>query len=160
MAKHPVKVHVWGGISLRGWCGICIFEGKMNAPLYTNILDSTLLPFVRDVFPDHHRFMQDNDPKHMSRHAQWFLKEKYTNWWKTPPESPDLNPTENLWHELKEFLRWEIKPKNKQELVEGILKFWNTVDTAKCQKYIRHLWKVVPRVIELDGAATGYWHLM
>ena len=68
-AKYPVKVHVWGGVSLQGRCGICILEGKMNAPLYTNILDSTLLPFVRDIFPDHHRFMQDNDLKHTSRRA-------------------------------------------------------------------------------------------
>lgn len=127
----------------------------MNAPLYTNILDSTLLPFVKDVFPDSHRFMQDNDPKHTSRHAQGFL-EGDINWWKTPPESPDLNPIENLWHELKEFMRREIKPKNKQELMDGILAFWNTVDVAKCKKYIRHLRKVVPRVIELNGAATGY----
>ena len=128
----------------------------MNAPLYSNILDSALIPFLQDVFPDHHRFMQDNDPKHTSRHARHFLEENNINWWMTPPESPDLNPVENLWHELKEFLRREIKPKNKQELVDGILAFWNTVDIAKCKKYIRHLRKVVPRVIELNGAATGY----
>lgn len=151
-----MKVHVWGGISLRGRCAICVFEGKMNALLYTNILDSTLLPFVKDVFPDsHYLFMQDNDPKHTSRHAQGFL-EGDINWWKTPPELPDLNPIENLWHELKEFMRREIKPKNKQELMDRILAFWNTVDVAKCTKYIRHLRKVVPRVIELNGAATGY----
>ena len=139
-----MNVHVWGGISLQGRCGICIFEGKMNAPLYTNILDSSLVPFVKDVFPDHHRFMQDNDPKHTSRHAKRFLEEGSINWWKTPPESPDLNPIENLWLELKEFMRREVKPKNKQELLDGILTFWNTVDTAKCKKYIRHLRKVVP----------------
>ena len=53
-----------------------------------------------------------------------------------PPESPDANPTENLWHELKvnsctcrkmnmchafcshlqEYIRREVKPKTKQEL--------------------------------------------
>ena len=155
-AKHPVKVHVWGGISLRGRCRICVFEGKMNAPLYTNILENTLVPFIRDVFPDHHRFMQDNDPKHTSRHAQRYLSENNINRWKTPPESPDLNPIENLWHELKEYLRREVKPRNKQQLVDGILDFWDTVDTAKCRKYIRHLRKVVPRILELNGEATGY----
>ena len=31
--KHPLKLHVWGGISLRGRTSVCIFEGKMNAPL-------------------------------------------------------------------------------------------------------------------------------
>ena len=38
----------------------------------------------------------------------------------------------------------------------AILNFWDTVDIAKCKKYIRHLRKVLPRVIELDGHATGY----
>lgn len=78
------------------------------------------------------------------------------NWWKTPAESPDLNPIENLWHELKEFIRREVKPTNKWELVDGIEKFWATVDKQKCVKYIRHLRKVVPKVIEVGGDATGY----
>ena len=69
-AKHCVKVHVWSGINLRGWCVICIFEGKMNAPLYTSILNHTVVPFLKDVFADYHRFIQDDDPKHTSKHAQ------------------------------------------------------------------------------------------
>ena len=39
-------------------------------------------------------------------------------WWQTPPESPNLNPIENLWHELKEYIRCEIKPRTKDELVK------------------------------------------
>jgi len=77
-------------------------------------------------------------------------------WWRTPAESPDLNPIENLWHELKEYLRREVKPKTKQELTDGIQAFWSTVSQTKCAKYIRHLKKVIPKVIELEGAATGY----
>ena len=64
--------------------------------------------------------------------------------------------TPSLWHELKEFIRREVKPKNKAVLVEGIKRFWLTVDATKCQKYIRHLRKVIPRIIELNGNATGY----
>lgn len=68
-AKHPVKVHVhvWAGISKKGATPICIFDGTMDAVLFTSILDRTLLPFLKSVFPDQHRFMQDNDPKHTSR---------------------------------------------------------------------------------------------
>ncbi len=128
----------------------------MDRFLYVEILESALLPFLLDVFPDTHRFMQDNDPKHTSNYAKDFIATSGIQWMKTPAESPDMNPIENLWHELKEFLQREIKPRVKEELVQGIQAFWSTVTVEKCTKYIRHLRKVIPRVIELDGDATGY----
>lgn len=152
--KHPVKVHVWAGISLKGATQVCIFDGIMDADLYIEILKSSLLPFLQDF--QNHRFMQDNDPKHTSRKAAKFMDENGINWWKTLPESPDINPIENLWHELKEFIRREIKPRTKEELIDGIKDFWKTVTLAKCTKYIRHLRKVIPKIIEKDGEATGY----
>ena len=60
------------------------------------------------------------------------------------------------WHELKEFIRREVKPSNKQELVDGIYRFWKTVTAEKCTKYIRHLRKVLPKIIEFEGGPTGY----
>ena len=110
----------------------------MNAPLFCQILEQTLLPFLHERFPvpSAHRFMQDNDPKHCSRYAQKFYEEAGINWWHTPPESPDLNPIENLWHELKDYLHAVIKPTTKQELIDGILTFWEKVDDRKCCKYI------------------------
>ena len=65
--------------------------------------------------------------------------------------------TENVWHELKEFVRREVKPTCQAELVRGIKQFWEDhVDVAKCQRYILHLRKVLPRVIEKEGGPTGY----
>ena len=48
--------------------------------------------------------MQDNDPKHTSKLAQKWMKEQNIKRWKTPAESPDLNPIDNLWHELRVHL--------------------------------------------------------
>eukprot|EP00731_Ephydatia_muelleri_P009087 Em0004g1425a len=143
--KHPVKVHVWGAISVNGPAPLCMFDGIMDAPLYVKILDTTLLPFIARKFPSSHRFMAahrfmaDNDPKHTSKLAQQFLKEKHVNWWRTPAESLDLNPIENLWHELKQYMRGEVKPKNKEELINEIKAFWRTVTPQVCVKYNRHL---------------------
>lgn len=128
----------------------------MKAPLFVDILDQTLVPFINEIYPDGHRLMMDNDPKHSSRLARSYMDSAGINWWKTPPESPDCNPIENIWHELKEYSRRVVKPRTKQQLIDGIVQFWETVDVTKCQKYIRHLRKVLPRVIEVGGDATGY----
>ena len=67
-----------------------------------------------------------------------------------------MNPIENLWHELKTYLRTVIKPKKKAESVNGIKKFWNNFDSSRCSCYIDHLEKVFPAVVEREGAASGY----
>ena len=55
------------------------------------------------------------------------LKDNSIPLFKTPPESPDCNPIENLWHELKHFMRTTVKPHNKEELIQGIQTFWASV---------------------------------
>ena len=78
-------------------------------------------------FPNGHRFQQDNDPKHMSNLAKSFFEEEAINWWKTPPESPDLNPIKLVWHELKHHPQ-------KEALVDGITQFWAQAMTVeKCK---------------------------
>ena len=155
--KHPLKVHVWAGISRHGATKICVFEGIMEANLYCRILKDTLLPFIREKLPDH-RFMQDNDPKHTSKTAKTFFEENGINWWRTPLESPDMNPIEDMWHELKFYLETKVKPQTKQELVDGIKKFWSKkVTVEKCNKYIDHVvFEVIPDVIAEGGAATKH----
>ena len=102
--------------------------------------------------------MQDNDPKHTSRRARAFFEENNKKLWRTPLVNPDLNPIENLWHELKFYPESKVKPQNKQELVDGIKTFWaEKVTEEKCAKYIDHvLKKVVPAVVGAKGAATQF----
>lgn len=153
--KHPYKLHIWAGVSMRGATDIVLFDGIMAKDFYIDILKTTLEPFGRRVFPEGYRLMQDNDPKHTSIAVREYFQQANIVWWKTPPESPDLNPIEKVWHELKHFLRTEHKPKTKQELVEGILHFWKSrVTPEKCRKYIGNLRKALPLVAS-RGQATG-----
>ena len=154
--KHPVKVHVWAGISCRGATQILIFTGIMTAVRYCLILEAGLLPFIKSKFPEGARFQQDNDPKHSSNYTKNFLSSSGINWWRTPAESPDLNPIENVWASLKYYLRHHFKPRDLNSLIEGILSFWKTMTPQVCRRYIKHLHKVIPKVIEVNGAASGY----
>ena len=108
--KHPVKVYVWAGISKRGATTVCVFEGIMDTDFYLDILRRHLVPFIQSNFPSTHRFMQDNDSRHTSRLTKNFFESENINWWRTPAESPDLNPIENLWHELQDYIRLEVTP--------------------------------------------------
>ena len=100
--KHPIEVHVWAGISRRGATSIVIFTGTLTAIRYCQILDRALKPFIAKVFPTNsYRFQQDNDPKHTSSYVREYYEVNQINWWKTPAESPDLNPIENVWASLK-----------------------------------------------------------
>ena len=154
--KHPLKLHVWGAISPRGAASIVMFTGTMDAIRFGEILDASLIPFLSECFPDGHRFQMDNDPKHRSQYIADYFQRHAINWWATPPESPDLNPIENVWGSTKQFLRTACKPHNLEELKQGILTFWQSLTPTVCRKYINHLHKVIPKVIELDGGPSGY----
>jgi len=154
--KYPTRVLIWGGISRKGATRAVIFTGIMDAQRYVEILQHGLLPFIRAKFPNGGlRFQQDNDPKHTSRLAKAFFLQENIFWWRTPPESPDLNPQERVWAHLKQYLCSVIKPRNKSDLVNGIKKFWSEkLTVSQCNRYISHLKKVIPKVIEKDGGAV------
>ena len=78
------------------------------------------------------------------------------NWWRTPAESPDLNPIENVWGSLKSYLRDIHKPRNLESLKDGIEVFWKSLTPEKCRRYIDHLYTVIPKVIEVNGGPSGY----
>ena len=156
-AKHPVKIHIWGGISVRGATSVVMFSGIMDARRLAMILEAGLVPFIEEKFGDGHRLFHDNDPKHASKYIEEFFVRNNINWWPTPPESPDLNPIENIWGSMKQYLRTTYKPRNLQELKDGIERFWLTLTPEVCKRYIDHIInKVIPKVVDVQGAPSGY----
>lgn len=155
-AKHPFSFLVWGGISKRGATPLLIFNGIMDSIFYQEyILRQQFLPYVKTIYPESHRLYQDNDPKHTSKSTQAFMTANGINWWRSPAESPDINPIENLWNEMKVFCTKQ-RPKNKADLENALHAFWATLDVDKCRRYINHIHKVMPVVVEKNGDVSGF----
>lgn len=156
--KHAYKVHVWAGISYRGRTNICIFNGVMDSVVYQDILDRNFIPFVEERFPDGYRLYQDNDSKHKSKSTRDRMTEKgiLNNVMTTPASSPDLNPIENVWASIKYYLQIVAKPRTKDQRIQGIKEFWETLSTPQCVRYIDHIHKVIPYVVLNRGEASGY----
>ncbi|CAG2255601.1 unnamed protein product [Mytilus edulis] len=156
--KHSYKVHVWGGISYRGRTDVCIFTGIMDSVIYQQILASNFVPFVSAAFPDGYRLYQDNDSKHKSKSTKEWMRQNgvLDSVMETPASSPDLNPIENVWAAMKQHLQNKVKPRKKDELVQGIADFWLTLTPQKCSAYIDHLHRVLPYVILNHGGPSGF----
>ncbi|KAG1253125.1 hypothetical protein G6F68_011477 [Rhizopus microsporus] len=112
----------------------------MDSATYQHILGTTLKDSV-DYYGINWSswyFQQDNDPKHKSKSTLKWLQDNRVNvisdW---PAQSPDLNPMEHIWRQLKLNLSlYKTHAKNTQELWERIEKEWNKFDKDLCCKYI------------------------
>ncbi|KAI4897396.1 hypothetical protein NFI96_007157 [Prochilodus magdalenae] len=91
-------------------------QGTMNSLQYQEILEENVMESVTNLrLGRRWTFQQDNDPKHTSKSTRAWLNMKGWNILEWPSQSPDLNPIENLWWDLKKAVAVR-KPKNVTEL--------------------------------------------
>jgi hypothetical protein len=63
---------------------------------------------------------------------------------------------QNIWSSLKTHLEKNVKPDSKETLIEGIQEFWKTLSPRMCNRYINHIFTVLPAVALRLGKPSGY----
>ncbi|CAJ0948801.1 unnamed protein product [Ranitomeya imitator] len=100
----------------------------MKSEDYQQILQHNLGPSVRKLgLPQRSWvFQQDNDPKHTSKSTRKWFERKHWRLLRWPAMSPDLNPIEHLWRDLKMAV-WRRHPSNIRDLEQFAKEEWSKI---------------------------------
>jgi transposase len=155
--KHPDSVMVWGCFAGNGGREGLYFLPKnetMNSVKYLQVLKDHLLSGMERFGCSH--FLQDGAPCHASKMIKSFLNEQPFEVMDWPGNSPDLNPIENCWNQMKNKLK-EVDTSSLPKLKDALLKLW-TQDLS--YEYLASLSASMPSriaaVIKNGGDMTKY----
>ena len=128
--------------------------------MYRQILEENLLSSARALKMGRGWvFMQDNDPKHSAKATQEWFRKKHIQVLKWPSQSPDLNPIENLWRELKVRVSARL-PRNLKDLERLCKEEWAKITASTCANLIKNYRTRLWSVIENKGYSTKLYTYM
>ncbi|KAI4874721.1 hypothetical protein NFI96_007701 [Prochilodus magdalenae] len=128
------SIMLWGCFASNGTGKLQRVQGTMNSLQYQEILEENVMESVTNLrLGRRWTFQQDNDPKHTSKSTRAWLNMKGWNILEWPSQSPDLNPIENLWWDLKKAVAVR-KPKNVTELEAFAHEEWAKIPIGRCVK--------------------------
>ncbi|KAI4900533.1 hypothetical protein NFI96_006829 [Prochilodus magdalenae] len=147
------NIILWGCFSAKGTGRLHRIVGRMDGAMYREILANNLLPSVRALKMGRGWvFQHDNDPKHTARATKEWLQRKHLKVLEWPSQSPDLNPIENLWRELKVRVA-QRQPRNLKALEEICMEEWAKIPAAVCANLVKNYRKHLISVIANKGTS-------
>ncbi|KAG2464911.1 TCB2 transposase, partial [Polypterus senegalus] len=150
------SIILWGCFSAAGTGRLVAIEGKMNVAKYRDILDKNLLQSAKDLrLGRRFTFQQDNDPKHTTKITKEWLHNNSVTVLEWPSQSPDLNPIEHLWRDLKMAVHQRL-PSNLTELERICKEEWQRIPKSRCEKRVASFPRRLMAVLAQKGASTKY----
>ena len=150
------NIMLWGCFSSAGTGKLVRVDGKMDGAKYRAILEENLLEAAKDLrLGRRFIFQQDNDPKHKARATMEWFRSKNIHVLEWPSQSPDLNPIEHLWQDLKIAVH-RCSPSNLAELELFCKEEWAKMSVSRCAKLVETYPKRLAAVIAAKGGSTKY----
>jgi transposase len=157
--KWSKKVFFWGAFCIRGVSDLVFIEGTMDSGVYIDVLKAGLLPMYRRLDIDKKKwiYMEDGDPKHRSAETRKWKEKNAINFLENwPPNSPDLNPIENLWGILKRRVGLR-KPLDVETAKQYLTEEWVQFDPQDfLYKFIHSMPKRCQMVVQSKGYSIKY----
>ena len=150
------SVMFWGCFSKVGLGPLVALEGNMTGEKYIKLLQDTLIPELQAAGRPM-IFMQDNAPCHTANVVRAFMAQNDIELLPWPPQSPDMNPIENLWAIIKRRRQKKYGlPKTKAELIEQIFDIWDNIDPKLAETLANSANKRINMVLKLKGKVSKY----
>ncbi|KAK6325046.1 hypothetical protein J4Q44_G00043880 [Coregonus suidteri] len=150
------SIMLWGCFAAGVTGALHKIDGIMRKENYVDILKQHLKTSVRKLkLGRKWVFQMDNDPKHTSKVVAKWLKNNKVKVLEWPSQSPDLNPIENVWPELKKRVRAR-RPTNLTQLHQLCQEEWAKIHPTYCGKLVEGYLKRLTQVKQFKGNATKY----
>lgn len=161
-----LRVMVWGAIARKSKGPLIVLEypggrgGGMNTERYiSQVLEGPLLGYYEGLVGErnHMYFMQDGASCHKSKRTKEWLDKACITLHPHPPSSPDLNPIEPCWADLKRLISQRPHhPSNLEELTRAVLEAWEELTTEMIDKHTNSMQTRYREVVEASGGNTRF----
>ncbi len=139
---------IWAAMSSAGVGPLCFLKSTVNAAIYQEILEHSMLPSADKLYGDaDFIFQQALAPALTAKGTKSWLNYHGVTLLDWPANSPDLNPKENLWGIVKRKIR-DTRPNNADDLKAAI--------KEQCHRRIASIPCRIDAVIHAKGGPTKY----
>ena len=120
-------------VRLRGPCAPWLFEGPMDGEMFLAWVRQGLVPTLQ---PDE-LVILDNLATHKVAGVRPAIEAAGARLLYLPPYSPDFNPIENLWSQVKAILR-ALAPRTADQLLRAAATAFDAISPTDCRSFFLH----------------------